>query len=253
MKAKRVRRARPVASDQEDPDRVAEPGPRGYRIVYRDDFLAVIDKGSDLVVHPAPSFEGETLVEMLADELAGGDDPDRPGIVHRLDRGTSGLLVVAREEQTHADLQQMIRERKVSRIYTALADGRFRSRTGTIDAPIGRASRKRHRMAVNGAGSREAKTHFEVNEALRRESLLEVRLETGRTHQIRVHLEAIGHPVVGDEVYGGPLRYGLTRQFLHSSRLGFVHPRTGEELEFTASLPDDLDRALEAARSTDSV
>lgn len=227
--------------------------PTGFRIVFEDEWLAVVDKGWDLVVHPAPSHDGVTLVELLGDELAGGDDPERPGIVHRLDRGTSGLMIVAREEKTHADLQRMIRERSVSRIYAALADGRFRSRTGTIDAPIGRASRKRHRMAVNGAGSREATTHFEVVEALRRESLLEVRLETGRTHQIRVHLEAIGHPVVGDATYGGPLRYGLARQFLHSSKLAFAHPRTGEELTFDAPLPPDLAAALEVARSADSV
>lgn len=224
----------------------------GFSIVYRDDHLAVIDKGPDLVVHPAPSHEGTTLVELLGDELAGGDDPERPGIVHRLDRGTSGLMVVARESETHADLQQMIRDREVARIYTALAEGRFRSRTGTIDAPIGRASRKRHRMTVNGASSREAITHFEVTEALRRESLVEVRLETGRTHQIRVHLEAIGHPVVGDATYGGPVRYGLERQFLHSSRLAFTHPRTGEEMLFEAPLPADLARALEAAREAGS-
>jgi 23S rRNA pseudouridine1911/1915/1917 synthase len=228
-------------------------GPKGFRIVHRDDWLAVIDKGWDLVVHPAPSHDGVTLVELLGDELSGGDDPERPGIVHRLDRGTSGLMIVAREEETHADLQRMIRDRAVSRIYTALADGRFRSRTGTIDAPIGRASHKRHRMAVNGAGPRDAVTHFEVIEALRRESLLEVKLETGRTHQIRVHLEAIGHPVVGDLTYNGPARYGLTRQFLHSSRLEFTHPRTGEELGFTAPLPPDLETALEAARDAGSV
>lgn len=228
-----------------------EPG--GFRIVYRDDWLAVIDKGWDLVVHPAPSHDGVTLVELLGEELAGGDDPERPGIVHRLDRGTSGLMVVAREEKTHADLQQMIRDREVSRQYTALANGRFRSRTGTIDAPIGRASRKRHRMAVNGASSREAVTHFEVIEALRRETLLKVKLETGRTHQIRVHLEAIGHPVVGDETYGGPNRYGLTRQFLHSTSLEFTHPRTGEGMSFTAPLPEDLATALEAAREAGSL
>lgn len=230
-----------------------EPGPQGFRVVYRDEFLAVVDKGWDLVVHPAPSHDGVTLVELLGDELAGGDDPERPGIVHRLDRGTSGLMIVAREEQTHSDLQQMIRDRDVARIYTALADGRFRSRTGTVDAPIGRASRKRHRMAVNGAGSREARTHFEVIEALRRESLLEVRLDTGRTHQIRVHLEAIGHPLVGDETYGGPLRYEIDRQFLHSSRLEFIHPRTGEELVFSAELPEDLAETLEAARQAGSL
>lgn len=238
-----------MADDATEP----EVEPEGFRIAYRDEWLAVIDKGRDLVVHPAPSHDGVTLVELLGQELAGGDDPERPGIVHRLDRGTSGLMVVAREEQTHADLQQMIRDREVSRNYTALADGRFRSRTGTIDAPIGRASRKRHRMAVNGASPRDAVTHFEVIEPLRRESLLEVRLETGRTHQIRVHLEAIGHPVVGDDTYGGPLRYGLARQFLHSSRLEFRHPRTGEEIAITAPLPPDLAAALEAARGTDSV
>ncbi|MCB0862930.1 MAG: RluA family pseudouridine synthase [Solirubrobacterales bacterium] len=236
-----------------EPEQGGQPEPQGFRVVFSDEHLAVINKGSDLVVHPAPSHSGETLVDLLGEHLAGGEDDRRPGIVHRLDRGTSGLLVVAREEQTHADLQQMIRERRISRIYTALADGRFRSRTGTIDAPVGRASRKRHRMAVNGAASRDAVTHFEVVEALRRESLLEVRLETGRTHQIRVHLEAIGHPLVGDFTYSGPVRYGLTRQFLHSAKLAFEHPRTGAALSFVAPLPDDLSSALETAREADSL
>ncbi len=222
--------------------------PAPYRIVYGDDHLAVIDKSADLVIHPAPSYDGVTLVELLGDELAGGDDPERPGIVHRLDRGTSGLLVVAREPSAHAALQQMIRDRSFERTYLALADGRFRSRTGTIDAPIGRASRKRHRMVVNGASPREARTHFEVRETLRRESLLEVRLETGRTHQIRVHMEAVGHPLLGDTTYGGPARYGLKRQFLHSSRLRFRHPATGEELDLSAELPGDLADALAQAR-----
>jgi 23S rRNA pseudouridine1911/1915/1917 synthase len=219
-----------------------------YRIVYGDEYLAVIDKAADLVIHPAPSHDGVTLVELLGDELAGGDDPERPGIVHRLDRGTSGLLVVARDPEAHRKLQEMIRDRSFKRTYLALADGRFRSRTGTIDAPIGRASRKRHRMAVNGAGPREARTHFEVKETLRRDSLLEVRLETGRTHQIRVHMEAVGHPLVGDTVYGGPKRYELERQFLHSSQLDFNHPVTGEALRFEAALPSELMAALSEAR-----
>ena len=219
-----------------------------YRIVYGDEYLAVVDKSADLVIHPAPSYDGVTLVELLGDELAGGDDPQRPGIVHRLDRGTSGLLVVAREPTAHGALQRMIRERSFERLYLGLADGRFRSRTGTIDAPIGRASRRRHRMAVNGAGPREARTHFEVVETLRRESLLELRLETGRTHQIRVHLEAVGHPLVGDETYGGPARYGLERQFLHSSELAFEHPATGEAMRFKADLPSDLAATLLEAR-----
>lgn len=225
----------------------ADPVP--FSVVFRDEFLVVVDKSADLVIHPAPSHTGTTLVQLLGDELGGGEDPERPGIVHRLDRGTSGLLVVAREEQTHSDLQRMIRERSVERTYMALAEGRFRSRTGTVDAPIGRASRRRHRMAVNGAAPREARTHFTVVEGLRKESLLEVRLETGRTHQIRVHMEAIGHPLVGDRTYGGPVRYGLERQFLHSGRLAFVHPRTGKELSFESKLPSDLDAALEQARA----
>ena len=219
-----------------------------YRVAFGDEYLAVIDKSADLVIHPAPSYTGETLVDLLGDELSGGDDPERPGIVHRLDRGTSGLLVVAREPETHARLQRMIQDRELERTYLALADGRFRSRTGTIDAPIGRASRKRHRMAVNGASPREAKTHFEVRESLRRDTLLEVRLETGRTHQIRVHMEAIGHPLVGDSTYGGPDRYGLERQFLHSLRLAFLHPVTGDALSFEAPIPADLERALDEAR-----
>lgn len=219
-----------------------------FEVVFGDEYLAVIDKSADLVIHPAPSHQGITLVELLGDELSGGDDPERPGIVHRLDRGTSGLLVVARDPEAHRKLQEMIRDRSFERTYLALADGRFRSRTGTIDAPIGRASRKRHRMAVNGASPREARTHFEVKETLRRDSLLEVKLETGRTHQIRVHLEAVGHPLVGDSVYGGPERYDLQRQFLHSWQLAFNHPVTGERVEFEAELPTDLETALNQAR-----
>jgi 23S rRNA pseudouridine1911/1915/1917 synthase len=225
---------------------VAEPE---LRIVHLDDQLAVIDKPAGLVVHPAPSHDGPTLVDELAEILGGGADPERPGIVHRLDKGTSGLLVVARDDETHAALQRAVREREVERIYLALADGRLGSRTGTIDAPIGRASRRRHKMAVSGAAAREARTHFTVLELLPRETYLEARLETGRTHQIRTHFAAIGHPLSGDSTYGGADRYGLSRQFLHAHRLGFHHPRTGEKLEFTSPLPEDLATALEAARS----
>lgn len=218
------------------------------RIAFRDEYLAVIDKPAGLVVHPAPSWQGETLVSMMSGELEGGRDPERPGIVHRLDRGTSGLMVVALENQTWDDLSRMIRERLLTRSYTALVAGKLKSRTGTIDAPIGRSPKQRHRMAVGGLPAREARTHFEVREVLPRESLLRVRLETGRTHQIRVHLQAIGHPVVGDPVYGSAQRYGLERQFLHSSRLAFEHPRTGQKLDLQSSLPVDLERALESAR-----
>jgi len=219
------------------------------RIVHVDASLAVIDKPAGLVVHPAPSHRGPTLVDELGDLLGGGAEPERPGIVHRLDKGTSGLLVVARDEEAHAALQRQVREREVERVYLALAGGRLASRTGTIDAPIGRAARQRHRMAVSGAASRQARTHFEVLELLPRETYLEARLETGRTHQIRAHFAAIGHPLTGDETYGGASRYGLRRQFLHAHRLAFHHPRSGERLSFASPLPPDLAAALEAARA----
>ena len=225
---------------------MAEPA---LRIVHLDEWLAVVDKPAGLVVHPAPSHRGPTLVDELADVLGGGADPERPGIVHRLDRGTSGLLVVARYDETHAALQAAVRVREVERVYLALAGGRLPSRTGTIDAPIGRASRHRHRMAVSGAAAREARTHFTALELLPRETYLEARLETGRTHQIRAHFAAIGHPLSGDVTYGGARRYGLERQFLHAHRLSFAHPRTGERLSLSSPLPEDLAAALAAARA----
>ena len=221
----------------------------GLRIVHLDEALAVVEKPAGLVIHPAPSHRGPTLVDELADILGGGADPERPGIVHRLDKGTSGLLVVARGDEVHAALQEQVRRREVERTYLALAGGRLGSRTGTIDAPIGRAARQRHRMAVSGAASREARTHFTVLELLSRESYVEVRLETGRTHQIRAHFGAIGHPLAGDPTYGGAVRYGLERQFLHAHRLAFVHPLSGERLALESPLPEDLVAALDAARA----
>ena len=220
----------------------------GLRIVHVDEALAVVEKPAGLVVHPAPSHQGPTLVDELGDLLGGGADPERPGIVHRLDKGTSGLLVVARSEEAHAALQAQVQRREVERVYLALARGRLASRTGTIDAPIGRASRQRHRMAVSGAASRQARTHFEVLELLPRESYLEAKLETGRTHQIRAHFAAIGHPLAGDDTYGGAMRYGLARQFLHAHRLAFAHPASGEPLSFESPLPEDLAAALDQAR-----
>ena len=225
---------------------MAEPE---LRVVHLDEALAVVDKPAGLVVHPAPSHSGTTLVDELGDILGGGD-PERPGIVHRLDRGTSGLLVVARGDEAHAALQAQVQRRGVERVYLALAGGRLSSRTGTIDAPIGRASRQRHRMAVSGAASREARTHFTVLELLGLESYLEAKLETGRTHQIRAHFAAIGHPLTGDVTYGGARRYGLERQFLHAHRLAFDHPFGGERLSFESELPADLAGALDAARGS---
>ncbi len=219
------------------------------RVVHLDESLAVVDKPAGLVVHPAPSHRGPTLVDQLGDLLGGGSDPGRPGIVHRLDKGTSGLLVVARTEEAHAALQGQVQRREVERVYLALARGRLGSRTGTIDAPIGRASRQRHRMAVSGAASRQARTHFTVIELLSAETYLEAKLETGRTHQIRAHFAAIGHPLLGDVTYGGERVHGLERQFLHAHRLAFVHPGTKEQMSFTSELPADLAAALQAARA----
>ena len=217
-------------------------------IVHLDEDLAVIEKPPGLVVHAAPSHKGETLVDLLGDIVAGGEG-ERPGIVHRLDKDTSGLMVVARNEQAHRELARMVKARELEREYTALVEGRLGSRTGTIDAPLGRDRRDRTKRAVKGAGSREARTHFEVIEALPADTLVHARLETGRTHQIRVHFAAIHHPVAGDPEYGTRGRHGLERQFLHASRLAFTHPRTEEMLEFTSELPDDLREALEGARN----
>jgi 23S rRNA pseudouridine1911/1915/1917 synthase len=221
--------------------------PPELRIVHRDDDVIVVDKPAGLVVHPASSHKGDTLVDRLAD-LAGGGEDERPGIVHRLDKDTSGLMVVARNEEAHRELSRQIKAREAQREYLALVEGSLGSRTGTIDAPLGRDRRRRTRRAVRGSGEREARTHFEVIEQLSADTLVRVSLETGRTHQIRVHFAAIGHPVAGDVEYGGRAGHGLERQFLHAARLGFRHPRTGEELSFESELPPDLTAALEAAR-----
>ena len=219
----------------------------GVPVVFRDDSLLVVDKPPDLVVHPAPGHRGRTLVDALAG-LAGGGEGERPGIVHRLDRDTSGLMIVARTDEAHRDLSAQVKAREVARTYTALVEGHLASRTGTIDAPLGRDHRAPERMTVGGGAPPAARTHFEVLEALTADSLVEVRLDTGRTHQIRTHFAAIGHPVAGDPRYGHAGRHGLGRQFLHSSRLAFRHPVTGETLEFESPLPEDLAAALETAR-----
>jgi 23S rRNA pseudouridine1911/1915/1917 synthase len=216
-------------------------------VVHLDEALVVVDKPAGLVVHPAPSHRGDTLVELLG-ELAGGGEGGRPGVVHRLDKDTSGLMIVARNEASHRDLAGQIKRREVTREYLALVEGTPEARTGTIDAPLGRHRRRRTRMAVRGAGSRQARTHFEVIEALPADSLVRARLETGRTHQIRVHFAAIGHPVVGDPEYGERGRHGLERQFLHAAVLGFRHPVSGRQMTFRSDLPEDLRMALERAR-----
>jgi 23S rRNA pseudouridine1911/1915/1917 synthase len=217
------------------------------RIVHQDEAILVVDKPPGLVVHPAPSHRGETLVDAL-EGRAGGGEVDRTGIVHRLDKDTSGLIVVARTEEAHRELSRQIKAREVVREYLALVTGHLESKTGTIDAPLGRSRRRRTRRAVRGAGERAARTHFEVIEQLPADTLVRAQLETGRTHQIRVHFAAIGHPVAGDPDYGPAGRHGLERQFLHAARLKLTHPTTGDELDFESPLPKDLEAALEHAR-----
>jgi 23S rRNA pseudouridine1911/1915/1917 synthase len=209
-----------------------------------------VDKPAGLVVHPAGGHATGTLVHGLLQLGAeGGEEEQRPGIVHRLDRDTSGLMVVARSPEAHTKLQELVRRKEVDRRYLALARGKPRSRTGRIDAPIGRDRHDRTRHSLDTATPRDAVTWFEVREALTDHALLEVRLETGRTHQIRVHLEAIGLPVSGDPVYGAGGDLGLERQFLHAHRLRFVHPLTGVDVDVVSELPPDLEAALERARS----
>jgi 23S rRNA pseudouridine1911/1915/1917 synthase len=237
----------------EAPDTAAAPlAPEqmDLRIAYEDEHLVVVDKPAGLVVHPAPGHATGTLVHgLLAHDVAGGDE-DRPGIVHRLDRDTSGLMVVARSEEAHARLQSLVRKRALERHYLALVVGRPRSRSGRIEAPIGRDRRDPMRHSLDTDTPREAVTHFELVELYPRHALLDVKLETGRTHQIRVHLSAIDLPVAGDPLYGRPHELDLERQFLHAARLAFTHPFTGEAVDVQSPLPEDLQIAARMAAAS---
>jgi 23S rRNA pseudouridine1911/1915/1917 synthase len=217
-------------------------------VVYADDHLLVVMKPAGLLVHGVPGYSGPTLAAALVGK-AGGGPPDRAGIVHRLDRDTSGLLLVARDEETLRRLQGQLRRRRIRRAYVALVRGRPPSRTGRIEAAIGRDRRDPTRQSLDTDRPRDAVTHFELVEALQDRSLLRVTLETGRTHQIRVHMAAIGHPVVADRVYGHGAELGLDRQFLHAAELAFAHPMSGEPIEVSAPLPPDLEAALRLART----
>ena len=218
------------------------------RLAYEDEDLIVVDKPAGLVVHPAPGHATGTLVHGLVG-VAGGGEEERRGIVHRLDRDTSGLMVVARTDEAFERLQQQVRDRALEREYLALVRGRPRSRSGRIDAPIGRDRTDAMRHSVDTDTPRDAVTHFEVVELLPAHALLRVKLETGRTHQIRVHLAAIDLPVAGDPLYGVRDDLGLERQFLHATRLAFAHPITGERVETLSPLPADLEAALAQARA----
>jgi 23S rRNA pseudouridine1911/1915/1917 synthase len=218
------------------------------RIAWEDEHLLVVDKPAGVVVHPAPGHAGGTLVHGLLEHGAAGGDAARPGIVHRLDRETSGLLVVARSEEAHRRLQRLVRRHELERTYLALVRGRPRSLRGTIEAPIGRDRSEPTRQSLDTDTPRAAVTHFEVERVLGDHALLRVTLETGRTHQIRVHLAAIDLPVLGDRVYGVPAP-GLRRQFLHAARLAFPHPFSSERVDVESPLPDDLAGYLERLAS----
>jgi 23S rRNA pseudouridine1911/1915/1917 synthase len=227
-----------------------EPEDVPLRVAWEDEHLLVVDKPAGVVVHPSAGHAGGTLVHgLLAHAIAGGQAPERPGIVHRLDRDTSGLLVVARSDDAHRRLQRLLRRRELTRQYAALVRGRPRSWRGRIEAAIGRDRHDATRVSLDTSTPREAVSEFEVVELLRGRALLRIRLETGRTHQIRVHLAAVGLPVSGDPVYGVAGDLGLDRQFLHAERLAFAHPFTGAPIDVASQLPAELVDALARARA----
>ena len=223
------------------------PSELSLNIVFEDDDIAIIDKPSGMVVHSGAGHLTDTMANAAVTrwpKISSVGDTDRPGIVHRLDRDTSGLLIIALNPTAYNNLTLMIKKHEIERIYTALVHGHPKSSTGTIDAPIGRDPHHRTRQAVNEDG-RPALTHYEVIREIGQFSFIKVRLETGRMHQIRVHMTAIGHPIAGDQTYGK--RQGianLSRQFLHASKLTFNHPISSEKISVTSKLPDDLQSAI---------
>lgn len=246
-----VLRATPLA-----PQKEVRPQALPLDIVYEDEDLLVVNKAAGMVVHPAPGHYDDTLVNALLarypalqDSIVVEEDI-RPGIVHRLDRDTSGLLIVAKNAHTQVAMVEQMQRHEVVKRYLALVAGIVSLDQGSIDAPIGRNPRHRQQMAITSVDSREARTHFRVQQRYARHTLLLLQLETGRTHQIRVHLQAIGHPVSGDTVYGAsslPRGITLKRQFLHAYQLSFIHPTSGEKMEFEAPLPADLQDVLDHA------
>lgn len=238
-----------VVQAADPPTPVASAPAVEFAVAYEDENLLVVDKPAGLVVHPARGHRTGTLAQALAGRAAGGEDPYRAGIVHRLDRDTSGLLVVAKSDEVHRALKALLAARGLHREYLALAEGRPPARSGTIDAPIGRHRHDRVLMSIDTNDPREARTHFEIERLLPRATLLRIILDTGRTHQIRVHLAAIDHPVCGDPQYGTAGQYGLKRQFLHAARLSFAHPVTAEAIDVRSPLPADLADALARAEA----
>lgn len=217
-------------------------------IVYEDDDLAVINKAQGMVVHPAPGHYSGTLVNGLMHHLKNLSSINgvmRPGIVHRLDMNTSGLMLVAKNDKSHNFLAECLKEHSINRIYYALVEGNIKDDFGVIDAPLGRSEKDRKKRTVTYKNSKNAVTNFWVVERYKKYTLIKLKLETGRTHQIRVHMKYIGHPVVGDDIYGSKTnKFGLKGQLLHSKSVGFVHPTTGEYMEFEIDLPEYFQKVL---------
>lgn len=240
------------------PERRPQPQPTtvaGVGICYDDDHIVVVDKPVGVAAHPSLGWDGPSVTEHLAGAgfaISTSGAPERQGVVQRLDVGTSGLMVVAKSELAYTVLKQAFRDRRVDKTYHALVQGHPDPLAGTIDAPIGRHHGPEYKMAISSRG-RHSVTHYRTREAHRGATLLELKLETGRTHQIRVHLAGIRHPCLGDPTYGADpvlaAELGLVRQWLHAVGLGFVHPATGEQVEFTSAYPDDLAGALETVRT----
>ncbi|AGB40870.1 pseudouridine synthase, RluA family [Halobacteroides halobius DSM 5150] len=228
-----------------------EPQDIPLNILYDDNDIIVINKQPDLVVHPAPGHESGTLVNALlyhCDNLSGINGVIRPGIVHRLDKDTSGAMVVAKNDEAHIELARQFKERETKKIYTTLVYGRVRYNKGQVDAAIGRDPYDRKKMAVTSKNSKKAISYFEVKKRYSDYTLVEVKLETGRTHQIRLHMDYMGHSIVGDELYGPKLtktKLDVSRQMLHARKLGLYHPRTGDWMEFDAPLLDDMKQVLD--------
>ncbi len=220
----------------------AEAQPIPLDVVYEDGDVIVVNKPRGLVVHPAPGHPDGTLVNALlahcGDSLSGVGGELRPGIVHRIDKDTSGLIIAAKNDRAHEALSAQLKDRSLSRVYDAVCHGGFHDDAGTVDAPIGRDPRNRQRMAVTDKNSRPAVTHWEVLTRYPRHTYIRCRLETGRTHQIRVHMAYAGHPLLGDTVYGGRRDKGLETQCLHARGLRFIHPSTGEKIQLWTDLPD---------------
>jgi 23S rRNA pseudouridine1911/1915/1917 synthase len=229
-----------------------EPEDMNLDVVYEDDDLIVINKANGIVVHPAPGHPSNTLVNGLLHHcqgnLSGINGEIRPGIVHRIDKDTTGLLVVAKNDEAHRSLSEQLKDHTLGRTYYALVHGNIKHRTGEIDAPIGRDPKDRKRMTVTAKNSKEAVTYFEVIESFKDFTLVKCKLKTGRTHQIRAHFRYIGHPLVGDETYGPKKVIGDTGQMLHAKEISFIHPRTNEEVSLSCDLPDFFEKQIEEFR-----